>query len=374
MPSPRRILFVVPFNHDHGTERIMHHVISGACVQFHKVGLLYSGGRGELFRDISHKVDSLFWLGRQDRRGNIHRNALNILFRILTWRPDVICMVSHVMGQSGGLALSWIPRKRRPFSVLSHHDDPVQRVDPVEQHRMRRWFRHFDVHVVVSGSMTRSLRPYVGEGRIECIPNGIDVDAVLRASRCAINEPAPLPPHRWRCVCVGGLRPDRRVDRLIRAFSILPEYEETVLLLVGDGEYREQLEALARELGVSKRCIFVGFQANPHAWLRHCDLFVQTPKWETFGLALLEAMAIGVPVLSMGDESHGLRDFIRDGENGRLIESGDVEEFASAWSALLHDEDARIQMGKKGMQTARCYPVEKMVGRYLTLFGQGEIR
>jgi glycosyltransferase involved in cell wall biosynthesis len=364
------ILFVAPFNHDHGTEVVTFHVVRAACEQYANVALLYSGGKGKLFREMAGTVDLLVDIGDQNQRANIYRNAAHVLLKILWLRPRVVCAVSYIMGQSVGLAMSLLPRILRPFSILVHHVYPDQRNDLIESARMKRWYPVFDEHVVVSRPMVNEVRPYVGDRAvIRCIPNGVDIYAIERAARRGRCDMA-LPRHQWRCIYVGGLRVDKRVDRLIRAFAMLPERNETVLLLVGDGGAKPRLMQLANDLDVGDRCVFVGHQSCPFEWYHGCDMFVQTPDWETFGLSLLEAMAAGLPVLTMGDNSPGLQEFLRDGVNGRLIISGDASEFSQAWSMLLRSLDQRQKLSVAGHQTANAYSLDAMVERYLCLFDQ----
>jgi len=222
MQKHASILFVAPFNHDHGTEKITFNVVRAACEQYSDVALLYAGGKGELFRELSRTVDMLFGIGNQDRRANVYRNALYIAAKIYILRPRTMFVVNHVMGMSAGLALRLLYGSIRPFSILAHHVYPQQRGDSMEMRRMMQWFRMFDRHVVVSSSMADALKPYLG-GRanvIECIPNAIDANEIRRTIQSgSVN--ISLPTHRWRCIYVGGLRVDKRVDRLVRAFAVL---------------------------------------------------------------------------------------------------------------------------------------------------------
>lgn len=363
------ILFVAPFNHDHGTEVATYHVIKAACRRYSNVALLYSGGKGKLFNEISEMVEVLADAGNQNRRANIYRNAVRIILAIIWLRPRVVCAVSYVMGQSVGLALKLLPKIMRPSSILVHHIYPGQRSDPVETARMKRWFPIFDEHIVVSRPMVNAVRSYVGNAKIRCIPNGIDVQTIERAAKRGRGD-VPLPEHQWRCIYVGGMREDMRVDRLIRAFAMLPERERTLLLLVGDGDAKPQLMQLAYDLNVGDRCVFVGHQTCPFEWFHGCDLFVHASDWEAFALSLLEAMGAGLPVLAMGEKGAGMKEYLHDGVNGRLLQSGDISHFVCTWSKLLHDPEERQRLSAAARQTAQLYSLDVMVDRYLHLFDQ----
>ncbi len=363
------ILFVSPFNSDHGSEVMTAQVVRAAARQSYGLGLLFSGGSGRLFQEVCAYMKRAFDLGPQNRRGNVYRNAVRIAIAILLLRPRVLFVVNPVLGMSAGLALGWFLPRARPFSILVHHVYCQQRNDPVEIQRMKRWFQMFRRHVVVSASMVDALGEFIGEetGAIECIPNAIDIKAIQKSVRMGPPKMS-LPEHRWCCLYVGGLRADKRVDRLLHAFALLPERGQTVLLLVGDGEVQDDLRRLADELGIAERCLFVGHQAFPFRYARDSDLYVQTSDWETFGLSILEAMAAGLPVLAMGDNSPGLQELVHDGINGRLIISGDPQEFAQAWSELLHRDAERTILASAGTETAGDYSLQTMTDRYLRLF------
>jgi glycosyltransferase involved in cell wall biosynthesis len=154
-----------------------------------------------------------------------------------------------------------------------------------------------DTTIAVSDTVARRLAGWgVSRGRICVIPNGIDAaelgydPALRRAARRRLGIAADA-----RVVGgVGRLEPTKRFDRLIRAMS---ELHGATLLLVGDGSARTALEGLARELGVSSRVVFAG--ATPHVREMLCamDLFAAPSDQETFGMAVLEALASGLPAL-----------------------------------------------------------------------------
>ncbi|GAA4705311.1 glycosyltransferase [Phytohabitans rumicis] len=151
--------------------------------------------------------------------------------------------------------------------------------------------------IAVSEAVRRRLVGWgVPDRRIEVIPNGIDAgelryDSALRqATRARLGIPADA-----RVVGgVGRLQPTKRFDDLIRAVAALPD---VILLLAGDGPARVALTGLARELGIGDRVVFAG--AVPHARGALCamDVFASPSAQETFGMAVIEALACGLPVL-----------------------------------------------------------------------------
>jgi glycosyltransferase involved in cell wall biosynthesis len=151
--------------------------------------------------------------------------------------------------------------------------------------------------IAVSEAVARRLRTWgVPDARISVIPNGIDTtefgyDPALRlAARASLG----IPPSALVVGGVGRLEPGKRFDRLIQATGEVPG---VTLLLVGDGSERAELEQLAARNGVTDRVVFTGAVRDVRAMLCAMDVFASPSGHETFGLAVLEALACGLPAL-----------------------------------------------------------------------------
>jgi phosphatidylinositol alpha-1,6-mannosyltransferase len=131
-------------------------------------------------------------------------------------------------------------------------------------------------------------------------------------------------------------------DRIIRVLArVLREHPETMYMIVGDGDDRQRLEALAVECGVAERVCFVGAVTPDELpdYYRLADLFVMPSTGEGFGIAFLEAMATGVPVI--GGNRDGSLDPLGDGRFGAAIDPQDCDALASAICAVLRDPAGR---------------------------------
>ncbi|GHB10906.1 glycosyl transferase [Streptomyces termitum] len=161
--------------------------------------------------------------------------------------------------------------------------------------------------VAVSASVARRLADWgVAPERIEVVPNGIETArfAYDPRGRRLVRGVLGLPADAFVVGGVGRLAPGKRFDRLVRAVAAVPEAR---LLLVGDGERREELRALARERGAADRVLFFGACEDPPVLapggptlpelLSAMDVLVSASPDETFGLAVVEALAAGLPVL-----------------------------------------------------------------------------
>jgi glycosyltransferase involved in cell wall biosynthesis len=144
----------------------------------------------------------------------------------------------------------------------------------------------------------RLVRWGVPERKITVIPNGIDIDALTfdPDSRKQARERFGIPQDAYVIGTLGRLDENKRIGLIIEAAAPLLA-ENCVMFVVGRGDQMEPLRAEAARLGVADRVIFAGFQADTVAMLSALDLYVMASAQETFGLAALEAMACGLPVL-----------------------------------------------------------------------------
>ncbi|MEV3990088.1 glycosyltransferase [Streptomyces sp. NPDC049837] len=152
--------------------------------------------------------------------------------------------------------------------------------------------------VAVSDTVARRLAGWgVRPGRIRVVPNGIDVErfAFDPAARRAVRQRLGLAPDAYVVGGVGRLAAGKRFDTLIRAVASVPG--DIRLLLVGEGEQRQRLEEVARECGAADRVVWAGaVDRGLPELLSAMDVFVSTSADEAFGLAIVEALAAGLPV------------------------------------------------------------------------------
>jgi N-acetyl-alpha-D-glucosaminyl L-malate synthase BshA len=160
-----------------------------------------------------------------------------------------------------------------------------------------------------------------------------------------------------------NFRPVKRVLDVIRVFHEVGQRMPTRLAMVGDGPERLAAENLCRELGISERVTFTGLLPDALPILQRSDAFLLPSDGESFGLAALEAMACGVPVV--GSLAGGLQEVVRDGEEGILAPVGAVELMASRLSELLADEKHRVRLAGNARERAcGLYDVNRIVPLY----------
>ncbi|MDQ3766084.1 MAG: glycosyltransferase, partial [Actinomycetota bacterium] len=199
------------------------------------------------------------------------------------------------------------------------------------------------------------------ESSILLCPNAVDIGRMQRLAA----EPNVAFPREAdiRVVAVARLVPQKALDVLIQALSELPtEAASWECFLLGEGPLEKELKAQATELGVADRIRFVGVSENPAAWIESADIFVLPSAWEPFGIVLLEAMSLGIAVIT--SDSDGAREVVTDEKDALVFPTGDVEALKDRLLELSRDGSRRSQLGENARQTATRYDSESVAATF----------
>lgn len=198
--------------------------------------------------------------------------------------------------------------------------------------------------------------------RRDLVGRGIAADRI-RVSHPGIDRPTHAvdvdTPRPRRVIYVGRLEAYKKVDVMLRAVASLGDAFPTVeIVIVGRGQARPALEALARELGLATRTRFCGFVSDDERdrLLAESRVCVCPSEKEGWGLTVIEANAVGTPVVAT--DADGLRDSVRDGETGFLVADGDVPGFARRIAELLGDDRRAAEMSRAALAWARRFDWE----------------
>lgn len=273
-------------------------------------------------------------------------------------RPDLM----HVHLFHAAAATAVMPRRWGP-RILTHHHGNVLAVQGrrLEARIDRAAGARFDVVVAVSEWVRRFLVEDYGYDRrkVHLIPNGWDGTPYLSRS------PATAP----TVTCVANLRPEKGVDILLRAFrTIRDEMPHARLVLVGDGKERRRLTALARELHLTEAVEFAGYATDVWTHLADAHVCVVPSRSEALGIAALEAMAAGRPVVASA--VGGLPEVVRHDETGFLVPPERPDLLAARIAQVLRDAELRRSMGEAALSRAAGYAAEVMTKSYFDLYDE----
>jgi glycosyltransferase involved in cell wall biosynthesis len=215
---------------------------------------------------------------------------------------------------------------------------------------------------VSNDSTKRSLRQGLPENKLVTIPNGIDL------SLFSATDPQPSGP----IIFVGRLSPEKDLPTLLRAVAIAVREEPSFRLhLVGAGPSYSELQRLGEQLGLGRHVAFLGQTNDVAGVLAGASLFVLSSITEGISLALLEAMARGLPVVATA--VGGNTEVVVDGETGLLVPPQSPAELAAAMLKLYRQPDLARQMGVNGrMRVEARFDSRTMVAHYESLYLSGQ--
>ncbi len=256
--------------------------------------------------------------------------------------------------------------------VLSLHGgdicDPTKKLSPHRLPGVRsavNWALRKSDAVVAQSRNTRenAYNYYRYRGPIEVIPLGIRQPTFPSATRAQLG----LPGDRFLAVTVGRLVKRKGIDQLLKALT-QPGCLEVHLVIVGDGPERQPLMELSHQLGLEARVMFAGRVEETRKWqiLDCADAYLSATVHEGFGLVYLEAMTVGLPVVTF--DYGGQVDFLRDGETGYLVPAGDTDGLASAIARVAAHPDEAARMGATNLSLAPRHHITTCAGEYEALF------
>jgi glycosyltransferase involved in cell wall biosynthesis len=253
---------------------------------------------------------------------------------------------------------------RVPFLSTRHNDDryllgPFRHVD--------RAFMHGARAIVAISEAVREfhIRAGLPADKIVTIHYGLDespsAPSEVTPVEVGIAEDAPL------VLAIGRLIEQKDHATLLRAFARVHEQRPAArLAILGWGPLEGATRALAARLGLADTVLVAG-RVEPRDWLTRADVFAHTSRWEGFGIALLEAMLSGLPVVAT--RVSAIPEIVVDGETGLLAEPGDDQRLAEALLELLQDTERREALGSAGRKRAlEEFSVARMADRTLDVY------
>lgn len=336
-----------------GAEAHLHEVFGRLARWGDRVTLLCSGFEGASARTSLDGIDVHRTGGRYsftvEARRYFHRHLRSQPFDILvedlnkvplftpTWSSlPVVLLVHHLFG-------------RTAFQEAAL---PVAAATWLLERPLPRVFRGVPVIAVSRSTAEDLVRRGFDEAAIRVVPNGVDLVGLTPAPGGS-RFPSPT------VLYLGRLKRYKRVDLVLHAVAHLRELGARVeLLIAGQGDHRDALEALCRKLGLGDRVRFLGFvsEERKRELFRRSWAHVLTSPKEGWGIANLEAAACGTATVA--SDSPGLRDSVVHGETGFLVPHGDVEALASRIGALLGDPERTEAMGRAARRFAERFSWE----------------
>jgi len=405
--SPQRVAFLLDNLNGGGAERVVLGTAAGFAALGYDVDLLVFELRGELCDSVPDevnlvvlpavsKVAGLLWAvrlaGREGLGGILHwlasagklprsfRSIPGIIEYLRARRPAVIASFLGKSGISMVLASRAEGVDTRMFvgiqNALSRRSEQARISGKGQADSMERMFRYCfpraDGVIASSGGVAEDAIQLLGldATRVHVVYNPVVVEESNEDAVARPEHPWFMPGAPPVILGIGRLVEQKNFPLLIRAFAAVRGQLVARLVILGGDEssndqatHRQELLALATELGVGDDFALPGFQSNPHIYLRAASVFVLSSLFEGFGNVLVEALLAGCPVVST-DCPSGPAEILGDGQYGALVPVGDVQAMSSAILSSLATQPDRDQLRARG----REFSMERAVAGYHRVF------
>jgi len=325
-------------------------------------------GRGECVYPLDESVRLEYLADRvrstSGSTWNKVRRLLALRQMIRSERPDVVLsFLPHVnvagLVVSGGLGVPVVVSERIFPPML-----PVSR--PLE--RLRRLTYPMASSVVVQTSQGLAwLHRTIPRSQGTVIPNPVVYP--LPVGQPELRPADVLRSERQVLLAVGRLTKQKRLDLAVEGFAHLAaKHQDWDMVILGEGAEREALEKMRTRLGLDERLYLPGRVGNLGDWYQRASLYVLTSWFEGFPNTLLEAMAYGLPTVSVDCET-GPADLIEDGLNGRLVPQSDQVSLVEALDALMRDSATSTRLGEAAAKVRERFSIDRVGEQWAVVLG-----
>ncbi|MDV3955456.1 MULTISPECIES: glycosyltransferase [Elizabethkingia] len=247
--------------------------------------------------------------------------------------------------------------------VFTEHNTENTRLNNPKFKWIEKWiYKYYKKIICITPEVKNNLKEKLTleDEKLVVIQNGVNINNI-EVSLIADRNEFGLSGSDKLLIMVAGFRMQKDQDTVIKTLKELPQ--EYKLLLVGDGERRKDLVNLINQLNLKERVLLLGNRSDVYSLLKMADIAILSSHWEGFGLAAVEAMACGIPVIASNVE--GLAQVVDNG--GILFNKESVEDLRSK-ILKLNNEEYNKEISERGMRKSKQYDIGMMVDKILNLY------
>lgn len=258
---------------------------------------------------------------------------------------------------------AWLAGQSDKVTLTVHN--PVQKMSRKVKQRIAKWYPRANKIITVSEGVRKGiLQQGVSPQRVHFRPNPIDIHFIEQS----LSKPAEWDiPNLQTCttlIALGRLHYHKGFDLLIQAFSKLNPLSNLQLVIIGDGAERLNLESQIKRLNLEQKVFLPGALSNPFATLKQADIFILSSRLEGWPLVLMEAMAIGLPVISY-DCPNGPNEILQHEKTGILVPPEDANALKSSIEILINAPQTRETLARNGQRSIQDYAIDKIAINWL---------
>jgi glycosyltransferase involved in cell wall biosynthesis len=354
----KRVLHIIDSLHLGGAQEVVLNLATCGSSRFrHEVATMHGHGiYWDRLRQAGVKVHSLsphkllpFYLA-------------SIPWRLLADRPDILhchLIPSNIIAKPLGALLGV------PVAINHDHTNDTRRADSRLLLALDRFSNRFASHIVAVSASCRDFlitRESISASDVTLVPNAIDLRrfSPAAARRDQARVELGLPASARVVAGVGRLNPQKNFSLFLDiAAQLAPRFPDLHFLLAGDGPEEKMLREKAAALGIADRVTFSGYVADTRLVYLAADVLLMPSRYEGLPMTLLEAMAMGLPVVA--SQLDGIAEVIGDGREGFLVPSDDASLFVERTAALLQDAELSSRLAKNARAKIEAsFSVERM--------------
>lgn len=357
-----RIAIFLPSMRGGGAERQMRNLAEGFAARNIAVDLVLARAEGPYLNSLSDSVNI------------VDLGASRVIFSL----PGLVSYLRREQPEAMLAALSHtniiaiiacrLAGSRTRLVVSERNTPSIQKLNAATKRGMflprlmRLFYPRADAIVAVSRGVKSDLETHVGikSPAIQVIYNPVVSPLLYNKAQQSVGHPW-FEDHHKVVLAVGRLNKQKDYPTLIQAFAKV--YKKAVdlrLIILGEGEERQHLQNLIDDTGLSDVVRLPGFADNPYAYMQKAAVFVLSSKWEGLPGVLIEALALGTPVVAT-DCPSGPKEILQSGKYGKLVNVGDVDGIAAAIIAQLENPDHYDKMDLAPFES------EYAISRYLDI-------
>lgn len=351
--TKKNLIFILPTLKCGGAERIICNILKHINKDLFDIKLILIKNTGDLWNEIPNDIQIDFLLKPEQKISN---SLFPLVKKLLS-----ICKPKDTIVGSMELDATYFALLPKLFLgcnaigwVHTNLNEYLKTVSKLHLILVKLFYPFLDKIIAVSEGASISVRSIIGESpNTIVIRNCIDTDRIDELSKM---DNSCIPPKNTPVICfVGRLIELKRIDLLLNALTNTKlQSINTQLWIIGDGPEKIRLQSLSSKLNVSEQTLFLGYQSNPYPYIRHADALVLTSRLEGLPTVIIEALALGVPVIST-DCQHGPREILDDGKFGLLIDIDNVNQLADSIYTVLSDKDLAMNFRRLGPERAKLY-------------------
>lgn len=369
--NQQRILFVTPSLGGGGAERQLLHVANGAVAAGYESAVFSFRRGGSYAGNLDSRVTQFH--PEQTVASSLKGTILGLKWLkgcINQYNPTLIVSFLNHMS----IATWWLtkakPTCKRIIGIQNNFEEEVRSAFGPMSSRvftglMKRACRAAHGIVYISEGVKQGFESKVSIGNV---PSRViyNITGFSRPSELnALAEKPELP----TIIACGRLHPQKDYPTLLSGFNLLRKRIPCKLQILGTGSELSKLQELTRELQIEDLVEFLGFRDNPDQYMAKSQLFVLASRYEGFGNVIVEAMSLGVPVVST-DCPYGPGEIIKDRWNGLLVPVGDAGRLADCMEELLSNRNLANMLRSNGLVRAQDFSIGRIVPAYLQFFQQ----